>query len=213
MTELLYFGAERQPSCEASVLAAGCDESGTYIILNQTIFYPQGGGQPSDSGTIDAASIHKVRFVDDAVRHYSDRDCSHLVGRQVLCVIDEEKRHHHSCLHTAGHLLAAVVEAEYPSLQAVKGHHYPDGAYVEFTGHAMDFSLERINALLAKRLQQDLPITIQNGSPRYVCIGNYPAMACGGTHVKSLKELLTVVATKHKCKGDSIKISYQLCCL
>ena len=207
MRELLYFYDSYQDKAKAQVLSTGCDEQGSYCVLDKTIFYPQGGGQPSDQGTIDNLAVVSVRRQDGEVRHYSSH--AFVVGSEVELAIDAERRALHCRLHTAGHLLSAITEKLYPYARAVKGHHYPDGSYVEFENVAA-VNLERINNELSEEIARDLCITVQNSTPRLVQIGNYQAVACGGTHVKSLQELSGLTATKHKAKGNSLRISYRL---
>lgn len=232
-TNLTYFDDSYQYCCMAQILASGSDEYGAYISLSQTIFYPQGGGQPYDVGTIEVAgalfSIHAVRWVGQEVRHYTKESLAHLVGHDVRCTIEAARRNLHARYHTAGHLLSIAVEALYPALRAVKGHHYPEGAYVEFTGAGI-VDLIQVNAKLIEYIAQDLPITAFVVSPeeliqlcpaanytrnsalpiRVMRIGNAPYVPCGGTHVKHLSELERVVATKQKEKQELLKISYEL---
>lgn len=67
MTQLSYFEDTYKFEDTAVIKANGKDENGDFLILNQTIFYPQGGGQPSDRGTIAVdgvvVPIHSVKYV------------------------------------------------------------------------------------------------------------------------------------------------------
>ncbi|MBS0635123.1 MAG: hypothetical protein JSR37_06645 [Verrucomicrobia bacterium] len=192
------------------VKGAGRDEKGFYIILDETPFYPQGGGQPYDTGTIDDIAVEAVRWSEDTIRHYVSVDPSLLVDKSVCCKIDEARRHQNSRCHTAGHLLGHIVEAFYPELKAVKGHHYPDGSYVEFSG-SIPVDLDRINQELMRVIGLDCAVhSWAESTKKFVQIGSYNAWPCGGTHVKSLLELGQVVATKQKHSCNLVRINYNL---
>ncbi|GBG35074.1 Cysteine desulfurase, mitochondrial, partial [Hondaea fermentalgiana] len=115
------------------------------IILNATIFHPQGGGQPSDVGEIiDVAS--GTRFVVDhvekdangCVRHLGEFQGSQpsaiVVGSQVNLVIDERKRRFHARIHSAGHVLDQAMRLAGCSLLPTKGYHFPSGPSVDYAG-------------------------------------------------------------------------------
>src|SRR4051794_10927423 len=75
-TDQLYLTDTYLFESEAVVASRGEDERGEYIILDRTVFYPQGGAQPSDTGTLtrnyEDRIISFVGFVDGEVRHYGD---------------------------------------------------------------------------------------------------------------------------------------------
>lgn len=120
------------------------------VVTEQTIFHPQGGGQPSDVGTITDQSgtsfaVESVRM--DAVRdgqvlHFgrfnSGSGASFKEGDTVTQAIDTEKRLLYSRLHTAGHVLGAAVrhllEKEIDGFDELKASHFPDSAACEFQG-------------------------------------------------------------------------------
>lgn len=197
-------------SSEAYVLDVGKDDRGHYVILDQSPFYPQGGGQPYDTGTIDDIFVEAVRWIEDTIRHYTSSDPSALLAKRVHCNIDEARRIQNSRCHTAGHLLGHIVEAFYPEYKALKGHHYPGGSYVEFSG-LTPVDLNRINQELARAISLDWNVQCwAESAKKFVRIGPYSAWPCGGTHVKSAKELGQVVATKQKVCGTVFRISYEL---
>ncbi len=74
MTELMYIEHPDLFELSAQVTQHGSDAKGVYLVFNQSLFYPQGGGQPADQGKIITANtcyeVFDVRNVDGEVRHY-----------------------------------------------------------------------------------------------------------------------------------------------
>lgn len=236
-THLSYFEDTYKFNDHAIIQSSHRDVSGHFITLNQTIFYPQGGGQPSDQGTMTVGNqvipIHSVKVVDHEVRHYTNQDYSSLSGQEVICLVNKETRLLHARLHTAGHLISNIVESLYPECCSIKGHHFPNQCYVEFTSNnalSGDIPLELINKEIQKSVEKDLLINIDQVSKdklkilcpnftysipydqhiRVVRIGDFPFSPCGGTHVKSLKELKGLETMKCKIKKGVMKINYGL---
>jgi Ser-tRNA(Ala) deacylase AlaX len=109
------------------------------IVLDATVFSPQGGGQPSDEGVIEGEfgcfKVEKVRFDGEKIVHYGTGDLPLEKGVVVKLMVDKEKRSLFSRLHSAGHALdRAMANLGYPSdrLKATKGYHFPDGPSVEY---------------------------------------------------------------------------------
>lgn len=128
-------------------------EKGYALTFEETIFHPQGGGQPSDTGTIEStADATKLIFEVDSVRqptlggqilhfgHFKpDVSSTFEPGEEIMQTIDAEKRILYSRLHTAGHILGLAINALsrdgiLPPLTESKASHYPDSAAVEFGG-------------------------------------------------------------------------------
>lgn len=236
MTKLIYLDNTYCYEHDADISHFGADEKGSYCVLNETIFYPQGGGQASDIGTIsvgdNVSHVTFVGYVDGEVRHYGDfSSISGSEGQQVHQNIDISRRMLNAKAHTAGHLIQCVVEKLNNQLKAVKGYHFPDGSYVEFIGDSdidPESQLGLINSNLIKmiadatpnkismvsreellRLCPDLPYEIPENKPtRVMAIGNYSPVPCGGTHLASMGEFNSVTVTKIKKKKDRTKVSY-----
>ncbi|EFR00597.1 ATP binding/alanine-tRNA ligase [Nannizzia gypsea CBS 118893] len=125
------------------------------VITDSTVFYVQGGGQPSDTGTMmsDAApnKANPVFEVKSVRQPAQSSQILHLgrfipigatgfkVGEEVQQHVDADKRNLHSRLHTAGHILSLAIHAlsrdgVLPSLKESKASHYPDSAAVVFEG-------------------------------------------------------------------------------
>lgn len=232
-THLSYFEDTYKFDEHATIMATDKDENGHFLVLNQTIFYPQGGGQPSDQGTFQVGSvlipIHHVRLINQRVRHYTDQSYSHLVRQTGVCTLDQDLRLLHAKLHTSGHLISNVVESHYPHWRAIKGHHFPGESYVEFTaknGSVENIALEWLNKEIAQHIEKDDPISMDQISGdkiqelsysipkdqplRVIRIGEFPFSPCGGTHVKSLLELAGLKITKYKIKKNTMKIYYEI---
>jgi alanyl-tRNA synthetase len=232
-----YFEDTYKFTDSARITKAAKDEQGNFIVLNQTIFYPQGGGQPSDQGSIEIGEIsipiHSVKSVEQEIRHYTDEDYSHLIEQEGMCILDQGLRLLNARLHTAGHLISNVIEASYPQWVAQKGHHFPEQCYVEFVDQSWageNISLVWVHKEIEKAIAMDLVIQkdqmtgdkFQEWCPnlpysvpkeqslRVVRIGDFPFSPCGGTHVRSLKELNGLKITKHKIKKNILKIYYDI---
>jgi alanyl-tRNA synthetase len=109
MEKKLYYQDSYQKSFTAEVVKEEMDVSGRlYAVLNQTAFYPTGGGQPFDSGTLNGVQVNDVEEVDGEIRHY----ISGSIGKekQVGGVIDWELRFDHMQQHSGQHILSAAFE-------------------------------------------------------------------------------------------------------
>lgn len=123
------------------------------LITDETIFYVQGGGQPTDTGTITSSSsphtfeVQSVRHPAEGgqILHFgrlnppSEAENAFSIGGEIKQNIDAEKRELYSRLHTAGHILGFAInslsrEGILPPLTESKASHYPDSAAVEFGG-------------------------------------------------------------------------------
>lgn len=236
-THLSYFEDTFKFEDLATIDAVGKDANGHFILLNQTLFHPQGGGQPSDQGTLQVEDvtipIHRVKVVDNMVRHYTDKNYSFLIGQEVTSSLDQAMRLNHARLHTAEHLISNIIENIAPHWNTVKGHHFPNECFVEFTSQNdtseailmeqliqeietcieenYSISMDQIVGDKVKELCSNLKFSIPNDQlVRIVRIGDFPFSPCGGTHVKSLQELKGLEITRIKIKNNTMKINYDI---
>ena len=235
MTEKLYLTDGYLFEADAVISEFGEDTRGKYAVLNKTIFYPQGGGQKADVGTICNAEIeikiHDVRQTNEEIRHYFSEDLNSefLIGLPVKCFVNKENRSLNSRYHTAGHLLGNAVEKLYPNLKAQKCHAFPGESYAEFDGEVIpnaDFITEEINQAIEsdlkvyafdiekekfEQLYYKLSYALPNDKKfRAVQIGDYRPIPCGGTHILFLKELGHIYLNKIKSKKGKVKISFEV---
>jgi misacylated tRNA(Ala) deacylase len=224
MAELLFRDDGYLRSCEAKVVAA--DERG--IRLDRTVFYPTGGGQPGDMGSLKRVDGSAVAIIDarkgdgpDDVLHIpAPGSAAPAVGETVTAEIDWERRYRLMRMHTCLHLLCAVVPG------AVTGGQISDGkARLDFDvpGESLDKAAitEKLNALIAAdhsvmprwitdeelAAQPDLVRTMSVKPPtgfgkvRLLDIAGVDLQPCGGTHIRHTAEIGRVEVTKIENKG------------
>ncbi len=180
------------------------------VILDRSAFYPEGGGQPSDTGSMDGVRVVKAEKSGGDIVHVLDEN-NFEEGETVHCELDWDKRYAHMKYHTAQHVLSAIV------LDEVRGRTtgnqvYEDRARIDFDTSISDktemvekkvndvikderevdiYTMSRDEAV--KKLDKErtridlLPDSIQE--LRIVEIENLDKTACAGTHVKNTKEL------------------------
>jgi misacylated tRNA(Ala) deacylase len=223
-THLLFRDDAYLQSSAAAVIAADA----AHIQLDRTIFYPLGGGQPGDRGTLRTADGHIFRVIDtrkgetpNSVIHLIEGDATALaVGTRVTATLDWTYRYRLMRLHTCMHLLCAVVPG------AVTGGQISDGkARLDFDvpGDSLDKDkiTERLNALIREGhavgarwiSDQELaakPELIRTmsvkpptgaGRVRLLDIVGVDLQPCGGTHVRNTAEIGPVIVTKIENKG------------
>lgn len=111
MTKKLYLNDPYIKKCEAVIQDVIRYDKGLAIVLDQTIFYPEAGGQPYDTGWIDAVRIDEVRIEDDLIFHITTQDTIELSpGDAVTCSIDFNRRFTLMQQHSGQHILSAIAE-------------------------------------------------------------------------------------------------------
>ncbi|KAF2765434.1 ThrRS/AlaRS common domain-containing protein [Teratosphaeria nubilosa] len=150
------------------------DDNDHVVVTDQTIFHPQGGGQPSDVGTMKTNSstfnVTAVRM--DAISSgqvlhlgtFQPNDSPFKESETVEQAIDAERRLLYSRLHTAGHVLGAatrkLLEHTVPGFDELKASHFPDMASCEFAGSIAGTHKDAIQAQVDEFIDADLPVEI-----------------------------------------------------
>ena len=236
MTSLIYLENQELYTSEAKFIEFKQTEKGQAIILEQTIFYPQGGGQPADTGKISSENavfiVEDVRMdADGTVYHFGQFESGELTENETVKLeIDKDKRILNTKLHSAGHLIHTALEKlEKTDLVPGKGCSFPDQAFVQYEG-TIEEDLQDFKSKLEKTInelvEEDLKMEIENltqeqaeekgykappgKSVRILGFEGFEKIGCGGTHVKSSKEISQVTIKKLSCKKGKTTISYTL---
>jgi alanyl-tRNA synthetase len=211
-TETIYYENPYQQELECKVINVEPKGALANIELDKTIFYPEGGGQPSDQGEIigseGRARIQYVRLIGGHIIHQGKLGGTIKVGDTVKTVIKWNTRYKNMRMHAAGHLIHDVLMGMTEGLTPTKGTH-GENAYLEYSGpldpNIKDELERKVNEEVAKDLvimtkeatydeivatckfvPQGLPM---NKQLRVIKIGDFDAMPDGGVHVKSTKEI------------------------
>lgn len=110
MEQKLYYQDAYLQTFSAKVRKQTQDESGNwFVVLDRTAFYPTGGGQPFDIGTLNDIQVLNVEEIEGEIRHYIDRPIAET-EEKIFGVIDWQRRFDHMQQHAGQHILSATFE-------------------------------------------------------------------------------------------------------
>lgn len=212
-------------TCIGTVVNIKNEDEKVTIILDQTVFYPQGGGQPFDNGIIKSESatfnVSEVRFMDGNVYHIGTFEKgSFSIGDKVSCFVEKERRELNTKLHSAGHLLDMGLKELNRLWKPMKGYHFPQGAYVEYLAEDNVFDEvlkkeleDKCNEIINRNIETSIKFEedkLVNGKPARIVYYEDFGIACGGTHCKNLNEIGKIEIRKIKKDKDVIRVSYNI---
>lgn len=247
-TKLAYFDDMWQLQSRATFISMVADGGRLAVIVDSSILYPQGGGQPADSGFIHDLDerlrfrVQDVRSRNGVVFHYGHFDSplsdqgTFQKGQEVILSVDEHRRGLNSRLHSAGHLLDICMrKIGLASFKDGKGHHFPDGAFVEYKGKIPANDLESKREALEKEAERlvaiggkvsaaivpyeaaaalcggELPEYIpKDTTPRIVMLGDNLGCPCGGTHVADISDIGIIKVSQIRVRKGLTKVSYTI---
>jgi len=239
-TELTYYKDAYQKSSHTEIIRVDKHlDNKLDVYLDATIFYPYGGGQPSDQGMIitesGKAEVKNVQMVSGVVRHEAvliEGDID--TGQEADLEIDWERRHWDMRVHTAGHVIHDVLTGLVNGLTPVRGDH-GSKPYLEYTPE-IDASIDReklkeqlqlaVNKVITEDRNVDtretslnelqsiarhIPPNLPKDKPlRMIRIEGFYAMPDGGTQVKKLKEIGKVEIKSINCNQGKTTIKYSV---
>ncbi|WP_435146579.1 alanine--tRNA ligase [Halobaculum sp. P14] len=230
-TERLYYDDQERTDFEAVVLDVFERDGGFDVVLDQTMFYPEGGGQPADRGTLSTddatVEVEDVQIRDGVILHRTDEDPGK--GEFVRGHVDAERRgrlmRHHTATHVIGHAARQVLGEHVRQAGAQKG---IESSRLDLT-HYDRISREEVKEIerVANDLiRQNLPVKqewpdrhaaeseygfdlYQGGIPpgeeiRVIKVGS-DVQACGGTHVAHTGDIGTVKVLKTEPVQDGVE--------
>ena len=210
-------------TCEATVVGVHEKAEFLSVELDRTVFYPLGGGQAGDTGRIGTWRVLDTRKA-ESVLHLLEPGASPQVGMKVQIEIDWERRHRLMRLHTALHLLGAVVKAP-----VTGGRIGDDKAHLDFDIEMEKLVKEEIEARLNEltkasvetqaRWITDVELDARpelvktmsvapprgEGRVRLLEIPGVDLQACGGTHVRNTAEIGRLAVARIRSEGKRNK--------
>ena len=227
MTKKLYW--EQPYSRDFTAKIAG--SNGTQVELDQTLFYPRGGGVSCDTGVLGGVKVVETSKEGDKILHTLESPANFAIGQMVTGKVDWDRRHRLMRMHTAGHLLSALFYSGAKCLIT--------GNQIDVDRSRMDFSLEvfdrsQIESFVKeanKLIADDAPVKsyflersealkipdmvkLAEAAPpveaqlRIVEIAGIDRQADGGLHVAHLNEIGKIELLKLENKGKTNRRLY-----
>ena len=197
-TEKLYYADSFLKEFTATVLDCQVGKNGYTVTLDRTAFYPEGGGQPADHGTLDGAAVTDVHEKNGVIFHNVDRAVE--IGKTVSGSIDWARRFDHMQQHSGEHICSGLICGRY-GCDNVGFHMGTDIVTIDFNADIPWEELLEIEGQANRYIQEDHPIDIQfhrgaeldaidyrskkplEGDVRIVAFPGADCCACCGTHV------------------------------
>ncbi len=204
MTERLYERDSYLKSFTATVVSCEECEGGFAVILNKTAFFPEGGGQAADKGTLGGIPVLDVKREGEKIIHKTEKPLP--VGETVTGEIDWQTRYSRMQSHTGEHILSGVVHSLF-GFSNIGFHMGEEFMSVDFSGTLSQTDIEKIERESNKAVYKNVEITasyptveeltllnyrskIELGDDtRIVCIGDVDCCACCAPHLKRSGEV------------------------
>ena len=197
-TRKLYYEDPFQKGFASAVVSCEETKGGYAVVLEETAFYPEGGGQPCDIGTLGSANVLDVREKDGVIVHLCDRPLA--AGASVSGKIDWARRFDHMQQHSGEHICSGLICARF-HCDNVGFHMGADTVTIDFNADISWEELLEIEQTANRYIYEDHPIDIQfhrgaeldkidyrskkplEGDVRIVAFPGADCCACCGTHV------------------------------
>ncbi len=201
---MVYYEEPYRTQLTATVVEMSSDG----VVLDQTICYPEGGGQGGDRGTIGScALLDTTKAKDGTILHHIENP-SFAVGDEVEIVLDWRRRHHFMRLHTAQHMASGILHQEF-SIATVSVHLGERIMMIECARDEIEEAIAyRVEDLVNQRILENHPvhsethdrasaealglrrsIKVEGESVRLVTVAGVDTIACGGLHVAHTAEI------------------------
>ena len=204
MTEKLFYQDSHRSTFTAIVQEVRPSGNGYEIILDRTAFFPEGGGQSSDTGSLGGVSVSDVQEIDGKIIHYTDGPL--VEGTEVEGCIDWTERFSKMQQHTGEHIVSGLIHKIY-GYHNVGFHLGTDSVTLDFNGGVPKEKLHEIEQLANEAVAKNLPVQVLypmdeelskisyrskieiEGQVRIVVIDGYDVCACCAPHVKQTGEI------------------------
>ncbi len=225
-TKLLYYEEDVKFDFKAKVLKVLPKNK---VVLDRTVFYPRGGGQEPDKGTIAGAAVVDVEKYGDVVLHTVEGKAPRP-GSQVQCSVDRRRRGKITQIHTATHILnGSSREVLGPWVWQHSAFKEEDYGRLDIThfAHLTEDEVSKIEDLANSVVRRNLKVTstfmprqraeetygfrlyqggvVPTKLVRVVDIGGWDIEACGGTHTRTTGEVGLVKITKVERVQDGVE--------
>ena len=204
MTEKLYYTDSHIHEFSARVLSCEKAKKGFAVVLDKTAFFPEGGGQPADTGLIGPAAVWDVQEQNGEILHYTDQALTS--GQEYACALDWEQRLCRMQNHSGEHIVSGITHKLY-GFDNVGFHMGAECMTIDFSGELSWEQLTGIETLANQAVRDNLPVRASFPDPealssleyrskleltrdvRIVEIPGVDRCACCAPHVKRTGEI------------------------
>ncbi|SIT85310.1 alanyl-tRNA editing protein [Edaphobacillus lindanitolerans] len=221
LKDRFYYEDPYRTAFKSNVIHEGEDGGRPFVVLENTVFYPTGGGQPNDTGKLNGIRVTDVEEVDGEIRHYVETPLEAFV---VSGKIDWERRFDHMQQHAGQHILTAAF-VETAGYQTVSFHLGQDIVSIDLDSdqvieEQLRAAEERANEIILEnrpiqtewvtdeeldrsKLRKELAV---NGEIRLVIIPDFDYNGCGGTHPRTTGEVgsIKILGTERNKKKTRV---------
>lgn len=203
-TEKLYYQDAHQAQFQATVLSCRPGKHGYDVVLDRTCFYPEGGGQPGDTGVLSGVRVTDTHEAGGEIVHYCEAPLAE--GQTVEGTIDYERRFEFMQLHTGEHILSGVIHRRF-GYENVGFHMGADFVTIDLSGMLTPEQVQSVEAEANEWIWKNVPVEVSypdpealktipyrskkelTGDVRIVTFPGVDICACCGTHVTRTGEI------------------------
>jgi alanyl-tRNA synthetase len=224
--EKRYYADMTLRELTTEIVEVGTDASGSWAFLRETIFYPEGGGEPGDTGTLNGIRVTGTVKAEARVKHLLEKAAA---PGPCTAVVDWPRRRRFMQHHTAQHILTALADRLH-GWKTISFHLGEDYALIDLEGSG--FNSERLEALeeaANASVRKGLPVTAEFMSPeryareevrsrllpgdlegdiRVVSVEGVDRNTCGGMHVGNTREIQLIRLDQAEKIKEGIRLPY-----
>ena len=221
VTQKRYYEDAYETIFEASVLSCQKGKKFYEIVLDETAFYPEGGGQPSDIGELGGVKVLEVHEKNDEIVHFCDGPLE--VGQKVIGKLDWDRRFDFMQQHSGEHILSGLIH-QYYGYDNVGFHLGSETVTIDFNGMIGEDGLrnleQKANEAVWKNVETQITFPDQetlhhleyrskkelNGAVRIVAFPGADICACCGTHVHRTGEIGLIKILSSQKFHDGVRL-------
>lgn len=221
MFEELFYKDPYQKEFDTEVVRCLQHNNVYEVVLKQTAFYPEGGGQPADHGTLNDAHVIDVKRRNDEIIHTVD--CPLEEGSLVHGTIDWQRRFDHMQNHSGEHIFSGLIQQLY-GYENIGFHLGEEEILIDFDGVLTEEDIQKVEDAANHIVDENAPLEETfpseealehmefrckkelEGDVRIVIIPGADICACCGTHVKRTGEIGLIKAIAHEKHKDGTRI-------
>lgn len=225
MTERLYETNGHLASFDAVVISCEKCEGGYDLVLDRTAFFPEGGGQPSDEGTVNGARMSGAVICDGVVHHTVDREF--VSGETVECAVNMGVRFPRMQNHSGEHIVSGIIHKLY-GFNNVGFHMGSKDVTLDIDGELSEEQLREVEMLANKAIAENVPVRVLYPTDdeaetldyrskleiteglRLVEIEGYDLCACCAPHVERTGEIGMIKLLEHIRYKGGVRV-HMLC--